>query len=72
MATTRCRATTGCLGGHTLAKKFVLTITLGNDAMQNEWDVHEALEDVGLAVHYSDKGTIMDGNGNAVGHWDFK
>lgn len=55
-----------------MAKKFVLTITLGNDAMQNEWDVHEALEDVGLAVHYSDKGTIMDGNGNAVGHWEFK
>ena len=56
---------------------FSLTITLGNDAMQTQEDVGEALEDVAKVlmengpVMQADRGTVLDANGNTVGTWRF-
>ena len=57
---------------------FTLTIELGDDAMQNNFDVSEALretaEHVELSAHpdlYRDSGIIKDVNGNTVGRWEF-
>lgn len=53
---------------------FSLTITLGNDAMQNYWDVSDTLD----AIQYphadampvaGDGETIRDASGNTVGNW---
>lgn len=48
--------------------KFTLTITMGNDAMQDEIDVIQALRQV---IHklgdMRTSGEVLDANGNAVG-----
>jgi len=69
-----------------MALKFKLEIELGNDAMQDQHDVAQALNDVeerlrklvsghfgpyGLALMDTLlEGKIMDRNGNAVGRWE--
>ncbi len=55
---------------------FTLTIELGNDAMQNQYDVRRALRELAsdkLINKWSDGGAkIMDANGNSVGQWEVK
>ena len=52
--------------------KFTLTISLGNDAMQDYADIAEALICLSeLMADYGDDtpSVIMDQNGNRVGEW---
>ena len=52
--------------------EFTLTIKLGNDAMQDYYDIAEALTRLGaLMADYGDDtpSVIMDQNGNRVGEW---
>ena len=52
--------------------KFTLTISLGNDAMQDYYDIAEALTRLGaLMADYGDDTpkSIIDQNGNYVGQW---
>lgn len=53
---------------------FTLTITLGNDAMQDGGDIAEALEWVAdhTDIMGSREGSIRDRNGNTVGKWEVK
>ena len=53
---------------------FTLTITLGNDGMQDGGDIAEALEWVAdhTDIMGSRKGSIRDRNGNTVGSWAVK
>lgn len=57
----------------TSSRKFRLTITLGNDAMQTRDDVADALEKIAKRVRampcYGDTRPIFDINGNSVGEW---
>lgn len=59
--------------------RFVLTIALENDAMQDQHDVAEALRSVADRLSklvssnfgpYGLEGKIMDVNGNSVGRWE--
>ena len=50
---------------------FTLTITLGNDAMQDKYDVARALESLAGELGYRDSGSVVDDNGNTVGTWSF-
>jgi hypothetical protein len=61
--------------------KFVLSIDLENDAMQDQHDVAAALRKVADRLDklvssnfgpYGLEGTIMDRNGNSVGRWEVK
>jgi hypothetical protein len=67
--------------------KFVLSINLGNDAMQTSGDVAEALWRVyrnlnsltaarvgsgDAKLRDTDEGKIVDVNGNTVGAWEVK
>ncbi len=61
--------------------KFTLTIELGNDAMQNSFDVARALKKtadrlemlkLGKEFRKSESGNISDDNGNTVGKWEAK
>ncbi len=53
--------------------KFILDITMGNDAMQSGDDVRNALEDVGHKLNLDQEaGIIRDINGNTVGEWRFE
>ena len=67
--------------------KFVLSIDLGNDAMQTPGDVAEALWRVyrnlnsltaarvgsgDVKLRATDEGKIIDVNGNTVGRWEVK
>jgi hypothetical protein len=54
-------------------RTFVLTIDLGNDAMQTHEDVAEALERTAgrLRASTADQASIRDINGNSVGQWIF-
>lgn len=66
--------------------RFVLTIDLGNDAMQTPGDVAEALWHVyhklnkltsarlggDPKLRVTDEGVIADVNGNTVGRWEVK
>lgn len=60
--------------------KFTLEINLGNEAMQNTYDVSRALSDLSadlltehehkiICTHRGLSGKIRDANGNAVGSW---
>ncbi len=57
--------------------KFVLTINLGNEAMQTQEDIAQALHHLGQMLHThmarfpeaGDLGVIRDANGNRVGGW---
>jgi len=53
--------------------KFVLNITMGNDAMRVRQDLALALESVKTRLLSSSvsEGKIMDLNGNSVGKWEF-
>ncbi len=51
--------------------KFTLTIILGNDAMQDKYDVARALEYLAGELGYRDSGRVVDDNGNTVGTWSF-
>ena len=52
---------------------FKLEITLGNDAMQMPENVATALQDVIIRLGYgSNRGTILDANGNTVGSYGFE
>lgn len=52
-------------------KRFILTIELGNDAMQTYQDVHDALRKVAdfVSADPGDTGNVRDANGNTVGKW---
>lgn len=59
-----------------MTKAFVLSITLGNDAMQTSEDVGGALLTVAQSLGYDNRPLDFDGptkiydaNGNAVGSW---
>jgi hypothetical protein len=51
--------------------KFILTIELGNDAMQTEMDIANALREIASRITLTGKdgGVIRDENGNTVGSW---
>ncbi|GAA3510063.1 hypothetical protein GCM10022234_00310 [Aeromicrobium panaciterrae] len=57
--------------------QFTLSITLGNDAMQDAVDLERALDKVraqvadldGGWITTADGGTVHDMNGNRVGDW---
>ena len=52
--------------------KFKLEIELGNEAMQDCSDVHDALQDVSRSVAEGlQSDNIRDINGNTVGSWKF-
>ena len=59
--------------------KFILEITMGNEAMSSAHDVSDALNETAMIINalydigdvHHDTGTIMDLNGNTVGHWEF-
>ncbi len=56
---------------------FILTIELGNDAMQTGYDVAEALRVVANKIQDHDASEdygnrIGDMNGNKVGEWGFQ
>jgi hypothetical protein len=53
-------------------KKFYVLINLGNEAMQTEEDVSEALNQIRKKILTSNEGIILDSNGNNVGRWWFK
>jgi hypothetical protein len=55
---------------------FTLTIDMGNDAMNEAYDVAAKLIEVGQAIRrdYFGEGhteSILDDNGNRVGSWKF-
>lgn len=55
---------------------FMLTITMGNDAMQTRHDIADALANVAQRMrdHQYDAGTrghVRDVNGNSVGTFEF-
>ena len=56
--------------------RFVLTIQLGNDAMQTGEDVARALRETATLIDYGgvfsipDGGRIYDENGNTIGSWE--
>ncbi len=61
--------------------KFVLSINLENEAMQDQHDVAGALRNVADRLDklvssnfgpYGLEGKIMDRNGNSVGRWEVK
>ena len=59
--------------------KFVLTIDIGNDAMQTGDDVADAVRQVSrnLAANIDtfrpdDTGRVFDANGNTVGGWSIE
>lgn len=56
---------------------FVLKIELGNDAMQTDREIGQALVALGKKFttgrdgsEIRDSGKIMDANGNSVGSWE--
>ena len=57
--------------------KFVLTIKLGNEAMQTDGHIARALKDAAKSIlsyqdripEIGDSGSIRDVNGNRVGSW---
>jgi hypothetical protein len=51
--------------------KFTLEIQLGNDAMSDYRDIHDALRRVSdfVSADPGDMGYIRDVNGNRVGQW---
>jgi len=54
--------------------QFILTITLGNDAMMNGNDLYGPLKNLADKLSWYDnlkdcQGTIKDKNGNTVGSW---
>lgn len=52
--------------------KFILTIDLGNDAMQTNADIADALRTAAFKIqnNYEEtEGSIFDENGNRVGSW---
>jgi cytochrome c-type biogenesis protein CcmH/NrfF len=53
--------------------KFVLTINIGNDAMQSNLDIALALREVADRVEEGQNtGKIQDYNGNKVGRYDLE
>jgi len=55
--------------------KFKLEIQLGNEEMNDVFNITEALENVICDLPDTEqleptKGSIMDINGNTVGHWE--
>lgn len=55
--------------------KFKLEIELGNEEMQDVFHISEALEGVICDLPETEtleptRGSIMDINGNTVGHWE--
>lgn len=54
-------------------EKFVLTINIGNDAMQSNHDIAQALREVADSVEEGhNMGKIHDYNGNRVGRYDLE
>jgi len=51
--------------------KFILTISLSNDAMQTPEDVAEALRVAASRIESYALPLIFDLNGNTVGSWEF-
>lgn len=54
--------------------KFTLEIELGNDAMQDAWDICEAMRNLPIkssSIQKRDSGKVFDRNGNSVGKWEF-
>jgi hypothetical protein len=53
-------------------ENFVLTIELGNSAMQTKKDIANSLFYVSrlLRVTEEDSGQILDNNGNNIGKWE--
>lgn len=52
--------------------KFILTVEIGNDAVQNADDISELLKHYGGKIRTTGKydiGTIYDQNGNVVGEY---
>lgn len=50
--------------------KFTLEIELGNEAMQSNHDIADALETVCCQlIQTHQEGTVRDANGNRVGVW---
>ena len=54
-----------------MSGKFTLTITLGNEAMQTNEDVAEALRVAASRIESRALPLIRDINGNNVGSWEF-
>lgn len=56
--------------------KLVVTIELGNDAMQTPKDVAEALRELATTIEGKEagnhSGTILDDNGNTSGSWELE
>lgn len=53
--------------------QFVLKIKLGNDAMQTQGDIAEALINAAHRIEYNGlDGVIMDVNGNSVGYYNLR
>lgn len=56
--------------------KFMLTIEMGNDAMQRAEDVSDALQRLASYLDHEGPevmkmdGAIFDANGNTVGRWE--
>lgn len=61
-----------------MAGKFKLSITLGDDAMQEPAHVAEALRELAMKIddlaarETAAKGGILDDNGNRVGEWTYE
>ncbi len=56
-----------------MTERFVLEITMGNDAMQTHYDVARALKDMAYRVsNGGEGGIILDDNGQRVGEWRFE
>jgi len=51
---------------------FTIKIKLGNEAMQTNTDIQNALKDVIRHLDYQSNGVIMDVNGNKVGTFGIK
>lgn len=52
--------------------EFMLRIKLGNEAMQDAWDLSEALREIHIQPNDPFKGAegiVYDRNGNKVGKW---
>ena len=54
-------------------RKFVFTVTMGNDAMQTAEDVADAMHRAAYRLEqYGESGTVFDDNGNRVGSYGFE
>ena len=57
-----------------IMQQLTITISLGNEAMQDGYDAFQAIAKSGIAYNegIAESGHIVDDNGNTVGNWVVK